>query len=121
MNIRAIIAILLALGISVGILWAVDTYLFKTPSDIVQNLIKVNNKLTVEAFSTKINNVPTLQDALNQTDKPLSITTSTQGLIGFPDINRDDIVNSIYTKNLATEEAVRQRFLDILNQVQINT
>ena len=56
MNIKAIIAIILAFGISVGILWAVDTYLFKTPSDIVQNLVKIVTVLivvSIAAFATK--------------------------------------------------------------------
>ena len=81
----------------------------------------VSGKATLESFSSKINNVPTLQDALNQTDKPLQITTSTQGLHGFPDVDRTNLDNSILTKNLITEDAIRQRAIDLLNVIQINT
>src|SRR5439155_436606 len=81
----------------------------------------VSGKITTESFTAKINNVPTLQDALSQTDKALQITTSTQGLHGFPDVDRSNLDNSILTRNLTTEDAIRQRAFDLLNVIQINT
>lgn len=82
-------------------------------------------KLNVTAFDPKLNNIPTLKDALSQTDKPLTVATSTIGLNGFADPNPAYDINyfqdNVLTKDIVSEDVVRAINAQRQSQIQVST
>lgn len=83
-----------------------------------------SGNLTADAFKSSKNNIPTLQTVTSQTDAPLITSQSTQGLFGFPDPtptnDPNSAINNILTKDLISEDVVRNLYNNSLAQVQVN-
>ena len=79
------------------------------------------------ATKGKVNDVPTVNDALSQLDLGVNPSISTQGLLGFQegasnvDSSVEDIKANILSNNLTSEESIRKLVNEELNKTQIST
>jgi hypothetical protein len=79
------------------------------------------------ATGGKVNDVPTVNDALSQLDLGVNPSISTQGLLGFSEGSTnsgssvEDIKANILSNNLTSEESIRKLVNEELNKTQIST
>jgi hypothetical protein len=83
--------------------------------------------LKASATQGKVNDVPTVNDALSQLDLGVNPSISTQGLLGFAEgqtnanSSVEDIKANILSNNLTSEESIRKLVNDELNKTQVST